>query len=392
MVLEQPSNHINGGASSNTIVMIDIQAPTPDRDAGSYAAIEELKLIQLLGYKVVFIPLSLEFQNKYTESLEDLGVEVCYAPKFTSIEQVLKVKLPQASAVYITRYNVASQCLGFIKQYAPSLPILFNNADLHFLREIRSALLIPLDTEINKAKREERLQAALEIKYKELTVMNDVDVILSYNDAEHAVITSHLLEQDKIFSCPWVLHRKETQCQFDSSRGIAFLGGYKHKPNVEAVEYFFEYIFPKLIESEPGITVSIYGSHMPDSFKRFEHPNVELVGFVESLDDVYLHHRIFIAPLLSGAGIKGKVLESTSYGIPSVLSPIAAESTGLVHQTSALIAQTPEQWVDEISRLYNNKALWTQIANNALNLASERYSVACGLKKMANAFRYAGLT
>lgn len=388
---EYELEQIKSKADSNTIVMIDIQTPTPDSDAGSYAAVEEIKLIQKLGYHVVFVPLTFNFQQKYTTDLEALGVDVCYSPNYASIEQALSEALIEASAVYITRYNVAFQCLDFIKQHAPSLPILFNNADLHFLREIRSALLVPSDTESNKNIRAERLQKALDTKYKELAIMSKVDVILSYNESEHAVITSHLLEQDKIFSCPWVLHDKQAKCQFGSGSGIAFLGGYKHLPNVEAVEYFFESVFPKLFATDPTITIHIYGSHMPESFKRFEHPNVELVGFVENLDDVYLRHRIFIAPLLSGAGIKGKVLESTAYGIPSVLSPVAAESTGLVHQTSTLVAQTPEQWVDEITTLYHDEALWARLAQNALNLASERYSVNCGLQKMGAAFRYVGL-
>ncbi|MDO6617627.1 glycosyltransferase family 4 protein [Shewanella sp. 6_MG-2023] len=387
----QPTLSVTGQPILGTVVMIDAQTPTPDHDAGSYAAVEEIKLIQSLGYHVVFIPLAFTYRQAYTARLQELGVEVCYAPYYSSIGDLLCEKLKQADAVYITRYYVASQYIDFIKVHAPSLPILFNNADLHFLREIRSALAVPLSSDASKQKREELLQQAQLTKVNELSVMDEVDVILSYNEHEHAVITSHLLEQNKIFTCPWVLHPKSTHCQFEASNGIAFLGGYKHQPNVEAVEYFFENIFPKLMESDPSIIVSIYGSNMPESFKRYEHPNVELVGFVENLDDVFLRHRIFIAPLLSGAGIKGKVLESTSYGIPSVLSPIAAESTGLVHQVNSLIANTPEEWVQQIKMLYNDHILWNKLSAHAISLANERYSSDNALLKMSHAFRYAGL-
>jgi glycosyltransferase involved in cell wall biosynthesis len=54
-----------------------------------------------------------------------------------------------------------------------------------------------------------------------------------------------------------------------------------------------------------------------------------LFGFAETLNDVYHDYSVFIAPLLSGAGIKGKVLESMAYNLPTVLTNVAAEGTGL---------------------------------------------------------------
>ncbi len=320
---------VEGRAVLGTILVIDAQTPTPDSDAGSYAAIQEIKLLQALGYHVVFIPLKMSFEPRYTERLQSMGIEVCYAPYYRSFLDAILDHLPTSSAVYITRHHVASQCLETIRTHAPDVPVLFNNADLHFLREIRSALSMPAESEDQKRIQQQLLNAALETKNSELDVMKQANAVLSYNDSEHAVITSHLLTQDKIFKCPWVLEAKEKQCQFQSSQGIAFLGGYKHWPNVEAVEFFLEHVFPALVEQAPDINVYLYGSHMPDTFQRFSHPNLHLIGFVENLDDVFLNHRLFIAPLLSGAGIKGKVLESAAYGTPSVLSPIAAESTGL---------------------------------------------------------------
>jgi glycosyltransferase involved in cell wall biosynthesis len=73
----------------------------------------------------------------------------------------------------------------------------------------------------------------------------------------------------------------------------------------------------------------VYGSNMPERFKEFESDNINIVGFAETLDGVYHDHRVFIAPLLSGAGIKGKVLESMAYNLPTVLTNVAAEGTGL---------------------------------------------------------------
>ena len=58
---------------------------------------------------------------------------------------------------------------------------------------------------------------------------------------------------------------------------------------------------------------------------------------------------MFIAPLRSGAGLKGKVAAAAAHGIPQVLSPLAAEATGLRHGQEILIASTaPEEWLEAV--------------------------------------------
>jgi glycosyltransferase involved in cell wall biosynthesis len=95
---------------------------------------------------------------------------------------------------------------------------------------------------------------------------------------------------------------------------------------------------------------------------------------------------VFVAPLLSGAGIKGKVLNALAYGIPTVLTPTAAEGIGLRHGHDCLIAKTPEEWVEGISRLCQNDELWTSISTAARSYAASQFSFAAGKLKMKAAF------
>lgn len=382
-----PLSVVTGQPVLGTVLMLDIQTPSPDQDAGSYAAIQELKLIQSLGYKVIFVPMNFVESDRYTAQLQSQGVEVCYAPYYPTLGDAICQRLPELSAIYITRYNVATHFIDFLKQTAPNLPIIFNNADLHFLREIRSALAMQSSPEHTQ----QALANALNTKRLELDVISKADAVLSYNDTEHAVITSHVLRQDNIFKCPWVLDEKPLPASFESREGIAFLGGYRHLPNVDAVDYFMLQVFPLLVDQDPSITVYFYGSNMPDTFKQYQHPQVKFIGYVENLSELFQRHKVFIAPLLSGAGIKGKVLESAAYGLPSVLSPIAAESTGLSHNISTLIAETPQQWVEHILSLNNDKSLWSRMSHNQRILASEQYSFEQGRNKMRTVFEFLGM-
>jgi phosphomannomutase/GT2 family glycosyltransferase len=364
------------------VLVIDYASPMPNKDAGSYAAIQEIKLIQSLGFKVTFVPANLAHFGKYTTELQQMGVEVLYAPFYHSVNHVLEQRLQEMDAVYITRYHIAQAYIPYIKQNSQA-KIVFNNADLHFLREMRAAL--------KGGTHKEKLEAALITRDQELSVCQEADAVLCYNATEHAVITSHILTAEKLHITPWVLEAKPAGLSFEKRQGIAFLGGYNHAPNGEAVEYLVNDIMPLLTKQRPDIVLYVYGSSMPASFKEWETNNIKMVGFAETLDGVYHDHRVFVAPLLSGAGIKGKVLESMAYNLPTVLTEVAAEGTGLTHGISTLIAQEPQEWVEAIIQLYDDQTLWTKFSENSQTLVEAKYSFEHGHKAFKKIFASVGV-
>jgi glycosyltransferase involved in cell wall biosynthesis len=378
------TGHIGQNArnTSKRILMFDATTPTPDRDAGSYAAIKEIELIKSLGFEITFVPMDLEYKVQYTADLQNMGVEVLYQPFFMQLQVVLDERLAMVDAVYITRYSVAEKVLDYIKENRPDIPVIFNNADLHFLREIRTALAEQND---------DGLVTALKTRDEELAVIKKADVVLSYSDAEIAVITSLVLTQDKLFKCPWVVTPKTSGKPFIERQGIAFLGGYKHLPNVAAVDFFVTQVMPLITANSPHITFSIYGSNIPERFKLYESDNVKIVGYIDDLEEIFHHCRVFVCPLISGAGIKGKVLESLSYGVPTVLSNTAAEGTGLIDGLTTIIADDPESWVRAIDSLYEDESLWQSISQNQGLLADSLYTFEHGQNEMRKIFKFANL-
>ncbi|MEP0356631.1 glycosyltransferase [Paraglaciecola sp.] len=362
------------------ILVIDYATPMMGMDAGSYAAVQEVKLMVALGFKVTFVPENLAPMGKYTKILQNLGVEVLLAPFYYSLQHILDTRLDEMDAVYITRYDVARKYIEAIQ--AKQKPIIFNNADLHFLREMRAAIA---------AKDKELIDNALLTREAELKVCEEVDAVLTYNTTEQAVITSHTLLSDKLHLTPWVLDVKDSGPSFKAREGIAFLGGYNHKPNVEAVEFMVKQVMPLLLAQRPDIKFYVYGSKIPETFDEYEAENVLIKGFAETLDGVYHDHRIFVAPLLSGAGIKGKVLDAMAYSSPTILTDVAAEGTGLSNGINTLIANDPQEWVSAIMRLYDDSKLWQRFAENSLMLAEENFSFEHGIKQFKKIFESVGI-
>ena len=126
---------------------------------------------------------------------------------------------------------------------------------------------------------------------------------------------------------------------------------------------------------------------MDQQFKQsMRREGINAAGFIENLEDIYTKYRIFMAPLLSGAGIKGKVINALSYGIPTILTPMAAEGIGLRHRYDCMIARTPQEWASSIKELYYDKTLWESISKASREYAIQQYSFSEGRRMMREIF------
>ena len=376
---DHPEYEADRGCSFRVLV-IDANTPKLNNDAGSYAAIQEMKLLIELGAKLVFLPLNFAHMGKHTERLQTLGIECLHYPFYTSVEQVMAQRGGEFDVVYITRYETVHAVIEPVRNHS-SARVMFNNADLHFMRELREEL---------QAKGCE-LSGPLSTREKELKAIKTVDVTLCYTETERAIVASHLFAEDNIKRCPWVVKPIANVPPIDKRCGIAFLGGFNHKPNVEAVKYFCEEIMPALVERDPEIVLKVYGSGLPDELLKLSSRNIVLVGFIEDLQDIFSTARVFVSPLLTGAGLNGKMIDCMAHGLPSVISPLTADGTGLVHGQSAIIAESVDDWVEGICELNSNDALWQQFSRNSLNIARTLFSSEAGLKRMSEILSSIGI-
>ena len=355
------------------ILFIDYTTPTPDRDAGSYAALQEIRLIQSLGYKVTFLPENLAWMGSYTEELQKMGVEMIVAPFVRSLDEFLDARAGEFDAFYVTRYHVMQNIASRIRARNPDARIIMNNADLHYLRLLRRAMA---------DKDPAQIDAAREVREQEVAAMRSADLVLSYNTTEHAVIDAISEGTVKVMTCPWVLELPDAVAPRDGRSGLSFLGSFQHHPNVEGLEWFLREVMGPLASTRPDLRLSIYGSRMPEKIKKRASDTILPIGYIEDAAEAYDKHLIFVAPLLSGAGIKGKVLNALARGTPCVLSPVAAEGTGLRDGEDCLIAERPQDWAEAIARLHDDPVLWQRIADNARTFAARTYSFERGRELM----------
>ncbi len=231
----------------------------------------------------------------------------------------------------------------------------------------------------------DKMTAALRTREAELASLSRAELILSYSSVEQAVISSHITNGPKTGIVPWVIDPVPVRKGFAERQDIAFMGGFSHYPNVGAVKYFLDEIMPLLRTAIPGVRFLIFGSNVPPQIQARASDDVIIRGYVADVAEVFDACRVFVAPLLTGAGMKGKVLDCIAAGIPSVLSPIAAEGIGLRDGMDTFIARNPHEWVEAITSLYNNEATWNSMSKNAHDLAQRTYSFKSGVTALSEA-------
>jgi GT2 family glycosyltransferase len=375
---ERPNTIKKNVSPARRVLFIDAETPKPDQDAGGYAAVQEMTLLQSLGYRCTFAALDMKWQPDYTEALQRKGIECVYMPFESSLIGLIHRRGSEFELIYVTRYYVAKQTIDAIRQFASQSKVVLMNADLHFLRELRAGL--------HNGDAATLLRAS-QTRDDELNIMKQVDLVLSYTDIERTVIQSHNFAQTKVAKCPWVCEVATEVKPFGKRSGLAFLGGFQHPPNEEAVRWFVTQVLPVLLKDYPQIIFHIYGSSISaELIAEFsQYPNVIVEGWVANTASIFDRCRVFVAPLQSGAGIKGKVVSALAAGVPTIMSAIAAEGISVVDGEYASIASTVDEWVERIVKIYHDEELWASMSQAALKFASVNYSLQNGRAAIANA-------
>ena len=122
------------------VLFVDHCTPTPNEDAGSTVAFETMRGFLANGYKVTFIPEdNFAHVGAPTRALQRIGVEAIYHPAYSRMEQFLAQRSDPFDALFLHRFGVGEAHMPELRRHYPGARVLFLNADMHHLRELREA-------------------------------------------------------------------------------------------------------------------------------------------------------------------------------------------------------------------------------------------------------------
>lgn len=143
----------------------------------------------------------------------------------------------------------------------------------------------------------------------------------------------------------------EPLSSFEYPKRIVFWGDLGYAPNKSAVEFLVENIGPRV-----ELEIHLFGKNLDRKYLNSSEYALHYHGFVDSVKNELRNGDIFVCPLPFGTGIKNKVLESLSFGLPSIVSPAAIEGVGCTNGEHLLLVSdmTIKAWLDQIQSIIDN--------------------------------------
>jgi glycosyltransferase involved in cell wall biosynthesis len=171
---------------------------------------------------------------------------------------------------------------------------------------------------------------------------------------------------------------------------MLFLGSFRHTPNQVALDWFAAHILPRILAAEPQARVLVVGSDPPPAHAYGDlAENLELLGFVEDAQAVIDRCAVFVCPILSGSGVRVKLLEAFASGIPVVSTRIGAEGLAWTDGEFCLLADDPEEFAQRVLALFRDPEKAAAMAARARKLVQEDWDMARITARLAKSYREA---
>jgi glycosyltransferase involved in cell wall biosynthesis len=344
----------------------------PDRDSGSLRMFQILKILHRLGHRVTFLPDNLADMPPYTCELQKRGIQVVHHPYVKRVRDYLISHGPMFDVVVLSRCDFARKHIADVRLQAPQSRVIFDTVDLHYLREQREAQLTQDPDVRRKAQERQLLEDYLIKEADETWVVSPIEQQMLQENWPHKSIqlVSNIVDVAGPVT-PFALRRD-----------WLFIGGFQHRPNIDAVLFFVEEIYPLVRDRLPDTKFYIIGDKAPPEIVALSSDRIIVAGLQRNVRSFFDSVRLSVAPLRFGAGIKGKINQSMAFGVPVVATSIAVEGMNLADHEHVLVADEPPDFARALIELYESEVLWRRLSQNGISKTQELYSADAAREKL----------
>nr|WP_315152903.1 glycosyltransferase [uncultured Flavobacterium sp.] len=213
-------------------------------------------------------------------------------------------------------------------------------------------------------------------KSLEIATMNEYDAVIALTEVDKMKLMEAGIVTE-IFSSPGgIKFKNKENFNFEFNNKIVFLGGYKHYPNVDAVDWYLSEIWEKVLLGNPMLEFHIVGIWPKDIIKNYEKKYIKIFfhGFVPDLAEV-LYNAIVVVPLRIGSGMRMKIIEAVNYGCPVITTSIGVEGLDFIDGFDCIIKDEPNSIASEIAELSLNPTKQNYYINNSKDTFVRNYSI-----------------
>jgi glycosyltransferase involved in cell wall biosynthesis len=168
---------------------------------------------------------------------------------------------------------------------------------------------------------------------------------------------------------------------------MLFLGSFRHTPNQAALNWFAQEVLPRVLSRRPDARLVVVGSDPPPRHALPDTAGIELRGFVEDVREPLGRYAVFVCPILSGSGVRVKLLEAFAAGIPVVSTRLGAEGLGSQDGEFCALADEPAGFADKILELFEQPEQARAMAERSRREVVENWDAAVLTRRLVESYR-----
>jgi glycosyltransferase involved in cell wall biosynthesis len=155
---------------------------------------------------------------------------------------------------------------------------------------------------------------------------------------------------------------------------LVYMGYFRHRPNVDAVLFFCKSVLPRIWAERPDVTFTIVGGAPTEELLRLAaDPRIRVVGWVDDYRPWLMQAEALVAPLISGAGMRTKIIEAWAMGKAVVATPLAVEGCGALAEHNVLVARDAPGFAAQLLRVLSDAQLRDRLAAGGRATAEQSY-------------------
>jgi glycosyltransferase involved in cell wall biosynthesis len=258
----------------------------------------------------------------------------------------------------------------------PNVPVFFDTVDMHHIREAREIALTESEC------------MGIPSEASELKYLGIADAVVAVSE-EEAVYARRLTERP-VFVVSNIHEPIDPIRLPPRAMSGVFVGSFRHSPNEDGITWFIDHVMPLVVESEPTFELHVVGECPPDSLMTRQAQNVMIHGWIPELTQKLRGMRLSVAPLRFGAGVKGKISQALSLGLPVVTTPIGAEGMNLQSGRNAMVCEEPRDFAAAVVRLLRDDDLWRLLSLNGITTAQCDYGLDTAREQIRKALASSG--
>ena len=213
------------------------------------------------------------------------------------------------------------------------------------------------------------------LKKEEISALNKVDCIIPISEIDATVFKSLGAKVPMLVCTAGVYNSLLTKTSALTEKNYLFhIAAMNWQPNVQAVEWFMNKVWQLVHQKLPDVKLFIVGKDMPQHLLDIKLSQVEVSGKVENAHEFMLSKNLMLVPLLSGSGMRIKIIEGMALGKVIISTSIGAEGIDYTHRKNILIADNAQDFVNAIEYALHHPELCEEISKNAKELVKEKYT------------------